>query len=129
VIIADTDFLIDALRGREPARSLIEERAFQGVLATTAVSAFELLSGSATSSQQEKVGRLLAAMAVLPFEERAAQLAAETRRALEAAGTPIGMADYQIAGICLARGASLLSRNRRHFERVPGLDLLPLPEA
>jgi len=38
-------------------------------------------------------------------------------------GTPIGMADYLIAGICLARGARLLVRNRSHFERVPGLEL------
>jgi predicted nucleic acid-binding protein len=31
------------------------------------------------------------------------------------------MADYLIAGVCLARSAGLLSRYRAHFERIPGL--------
>ena len=31
------------------------------------------------------------------------------------------MADYLIAGICRSRSAELLTRNRRHFERVPEL--------
>jgi predicted nucleic acid-binding protein len=47
------------------------------------------------------------------------------RRALAAQGLPIGMADYMIAGICVARSAALLTRNRAHFERVPGLALVP----
>ncbi len=33
------------------------------------------------------------------------------------------MADYLIAGICLSRNAMLLTRNRAHFERIPGLHL------
>jgi predicted nucleic acid-binding protein len=33
------------------------------------------------------------------------------------------MADDLIAGVCLARSASLLSRNQSHFGRVPGLRL------
>jgi predicted nucleic acid-binding protein len=33
------------------------------------------------------------------------------------------MADYTIAGTCLAHSAILLTRNREHFERVPGLTL------
>jgi predicted nucleic acid-binding protein len=33
------------------------------------------------------------------------------------------MADSLIAGIVLAQAATLLTRNRRHFERVAGLKL------
>jgi hypothetical protein len=40
-----------------------------------------------------------------------------------AVGTPIGMADYLIVGICLARSASLLTQTRAHFARVEGLVL------
>ena len=46
------------------------------------------------------------------------------RRALEKAGKGIGMADSLIAGITLAHGASLMTRNRRLFERVPDLKLV-----
>jgi predicted nucleic acid-binding protein len=38
-------------------------------------------------------------------------------------GIDIGMADSLIAGICLVRGATLLTRNRRHYDRIPGLML------
>jgi predicted nucleic acid-binding protein len=33
------------------------------------------------------------------------------------------MADYLIAGVCLAHSAILLTRNRKEFGRVPGLVL------
>ena len=42
---------------------------------------------------------------------------------MEASGEGIGMADYLIEGICLARDAVLLTRSRKHFEKVPGLAL------
>jgi len=45
------------------------------------------------------------------------------RLKLEKAGIGIGMADSLIAGIALAQGATLLTRNPRHFERVDGLKL------
>ncbi len=54
---------------------------------------------------------------------RVAVLRQLAREALEATGSPIGMADYQIAGVCLSRSALLLTRNRAHFERVSGLRL------
>jgi tRNA(fMet)-specific endonuclease VapC len=99
-----------------------------GSLATTAVSAFELLSGARTTDAARTVAELLAAIAILDFDEPAARSAAEARRKLEESGTPIGMADYLIAGICLSRGIPLATRNRVHFDRVEGLSVLnPTP--
>ena len=123
MIVADTDVLIDALRGRAPAAERIELELGIGGLATTAVSAFELRSGARSAEAAAAIETLLAAMTVLPFDERAAERAARTRRQLESAGSPIGMADYMIAGTCLAHAAILLTRNRKHFERVQGLAL------
>jgi len=87
------------------------------------VNAFELLSGAKTDRQRVKVETLLAAMSILPLNEGAARRAAAVRRELEARGQGIGMADYLIAGIYLERSSILLTRNRSHFERVPGLSL------
>ena len=123
MIVADTDVLIDALRGRAPAAERIELELETGGLATTAISAFELRSGAKSEDAAAAIEALLAAMMILPFDERAAERAARARRDLESSGTPIGMADYMIAGICLAHSAILLTRNRRHFERVVGLAL------
>lgn len=123
MIVADSDVLIDALRGREPARRRIELELSTGALATTSISAFELRSGALSSHALDKVETLLAPLTVFAFDHDAAERAAEIRRDLEQAGTPIGMADYLIAGVCLARSAVLLTRNRSHFERVGGLML------
>ncbi len=123
MIVADSDVLIDALRGREPATSRIALELRSGALATTAISVFELLSGARSERARMQIERLLAALSVLPFDAAAGEAAARARLELEAVGTPIGTADYLIAGICLSRSAVLLTRNRNHFERVGGLRL------
>lgn len=123
MIVADSDILIDALRGHSPAAERIGIELEAGALGTTAITAFELRSGSRSPRASAQVEALLAALVILPFDEEAADRAAHIRRDLESAGQPIGMADYLIAGICLARSAVLLTRNRAHFERVPGLVL------
>lgn len=121
--VADSDVLIDALRGREPAATRVVEEVQSGRLATTAVTAFELLSGAREERARSAVEALLATLTILPLDEAASRAAAEVQCRLEAEGVPIGMADYLIAGICLSRSAVLLTRNRRHFERVRGLFL------
>ena len=118
LILADSDVLIDALRGRERAMARIANELKKTSLGTTTVTVFELLSGANTPANRRTIQKLLAAMRIFAFDQPAA---AEARQRLEAQGTSIGMADYLIAGICLAHSATLLTRNRRHFEKVPGL--------
>lgn len=126
MILADSDVLIDALRGQPAAAERIDRGLQAGVLATTAITAFELRSGAGSEKAAAAVDTLLAALTILPFDEAAADRAADVRRTLEAEGTPIGMADYLIAGVCLARSTPLLTRNRGHFERIQGLELADL---
>ena len=123
MIVADTDVLIDALNGRGPSAERIKLELGAGALATTAITVFELRSGAKSTTASEQIETLLAGLTILPFDEKAADRAAAARRVLEVGGSPIGMADYLIAGVCLAHSAILLTRNRKHFERVPGLVL------
>jgi tRNA(fMet)-specific endonuclease VapC len=69
------------------------------------------------------VEALLAAVTVLPLDVSSARRAGDLRRKLEQAGITIGMADLLMAGIALEHGAILITRNRRHYQRVPGLRL------
>lgn len=123
MIVVDSDVLIDALRGRRDAARRLDLELDTGALATTSVSAFELRSGARSRATARKVDTLLAALTILPFDEEAAERAAEVRRTLESQGEGIGMADYLIAGVCRSRSGLLLTRNRDHFRRVPGLNL------
>lgn len=121
MIVADTDVLIDALRGHEPMASRVGDGLRAGTLATTVVTLFELMGAAKDDRRRQRVARLLRPLPVLALDRAASERAAEIRRELERAGAPIGMADCLIAGICAIAGATLLTRNRRHFERVPGL--------
>jgi tRNA(fMet)-specific endonuclease VapC len=123
MIVADSDVLIDYLHGKNPARDLITVELRTGQLATTAINAFELLSGARSPADQQKVQALLAALRILPVEALASAEAATIRRELEVQGNGIGMADYLVAGVCVCQNAVLLTRNREHFGRVPRLAL------
>ncbi len=123
LIVADTDVLIDFLRGKGAGADRVAFELARGDLATTAVTVFELLAGAHGKRSVQAVDALLAGLAILPLETEAARAAAEVRRDLESSGLGIGMGDSLIAGICLRNRKILLTRNRKHFERVKGLSL------
>lgn len=93
------------------------------------MTAFELWAGAKTPRQTSAVELLLGAMNIIPLEEDGARRASDVRKELLARGEDIGMADSLIAGICLNVGGTLLTRHRRHFERIPSLKLSLSPEA
>lgn len=126
MIVADSDVLIDALRGREPSAGRVTEGLEAGTLGTTAVTVFELLSSARGPKQRQAIEALLGALSILPFDRAAGETAASLRLELEASGRGIGMGDYLIAGICVSRSASLLTRNRKHFQRIGALTLADL---
>lgn len=125
MIVADSDVLIDFLTDRGPGAGRVAALLAVGSLATTAVARFELLCG-VRDERERRVRDLLAALPVLPLDGAAADAAARVRRGLRSRGEDVGMADSLIAGIALAAGAELLTRNQRHFSRVPSLRLAEL---
>lgn len=126
MIVADSDVLIDFLSGSGPSAARVNQELARGVLHTTVISRFELLTGARTPQQERRLLEFLSAMRVLPLDEAAADRAASIRRGLDRGGDAIPMADCLTAGIVLCHGGELLTRNRRHFERIPGLLLVPL---
>lgn len=129
-MIADTDFFIDVMRSRRQhhraAVHKMEELEAGGVkIGMTAVTRFELSSGIQQfvrpDEERSRVLRLVRAYPAYPVEGEDADRAGEIHGSLMAAGTPIGVADALIAATALSRGETLLTRNRKHFARVPGL--------
>lgn len=122
MIIADTDVLVDYLRGGGLADRVALELTTPS-FATTIITVFELLQGVKDAPAERAVRALLSAMTVLPLSVPAAERAAQLRRDLRKRREDIGVADSLVAGICLTNGGMLLTRNRAHFERVPELAL------
>ncbi len=125
MIIADSDVLIDYLRSRDPSTVQVRALIRSGEICTTSVTRYEIMSGIGNERQAESARNLFADIPTLILDGESADRAAQVRRGLESKGLAIGMADSLIAGIALTTDLALLSRNRRHFERVDGLILAP----
>lgn len=126
--LVDSGFLIDLMR-TEPAavaKELALEQAGERVL-VSAVVVYELERGLAAArapeAERARIGRVLYARTVVPLDEAAARRAGEVDGTLRARGQPIDPEDALIAGTALVRGETLVTRNIRHFARIPGLRL------
>jgi predicted nucleic acid-binding protein len=62
--------------------------------------------------------------AIAAYDIESARATASIQVAARVAGRPMSLADAQIAGICLAGGYDLATRNGRDFSAVPGLRVI-----
>lgn len=62
-------------------------------------------------------------LTVLEWNGNAAEHYADLRTHLDAQGTPIDAMDLLIAAHVRSFGAVLVTNNRRHFDKVPGLNV------
>jgi tRNA(fMet)-specific endonuclease VapC len=120
--ILDSDHCIALLRGHLDLRGRV---APTETLTVTAISVGELVHGVYKSTQIDenlaRLGVLLAAVRVLPYDQAAARYFGRTKAELERMGQKLSDIDLQIASIALAQGIPLITHNRRHFERIADL--------
>jgi tRNA(fMet)-specific endonuclease VapC len=84
---------------------------------------FGLHRSSNPTKHRTQLDWILRHFTIAPFDADAAQATGLLRHTLEAAGQPIGTYDLFIAGTALAHNLTLVTRNTREFERVPGLKI------
>ena len=122
----DTNICIYAIKHRPP-EVIAALRAHESAgLGLSSVTVAELYFGVAKSGSARNLSALeqfLAPLELADFDRSAAAACGPLRAAMEAAGTPIGPLDTQIAAHALALGVTLVSNNTREFARVPGLRL------
>jgi len=129
-IIVDTDVLIDLLREKDDAVKNIRELEKNEELATTDINVFELYFGAYNSNKKDKnissTRGLLKNLTLLHTTEEAMETGGRIYSDMKAKGKSIDIRDVLIAAITLQNGASLLTRNREHFERIKELVLVSL---
>ena len=124
MVCLDTDFLIAYMKGDTAAVKKLREVHEGGMASanTTVINAFELYKGAFGSTKQNevsKVGRLLDIFNILHLDHDVSKMAGEIYSKLRT--NPIEEADVLIASIALANNQTLITRNIRHFKRVPDL--------
>lgn len=133
MIHLDTTFLVDAIRESRhgatgPARTWLASNPREELAVSVPVLC-ELLVGAELHAEPEAEGRRVRqvchGLPVVSLDERVPAIYARAAAALMRAGERLAMMDLLIASVALSKGAAVLTRNVRHFERIPGLTVLP----
>lgn len=122
--LLDTDVCIAFLNGKDRK---LERRMLEAAdeLILCSVVKAELWLGAEASARpaenHDRLGTFFGTFDSLPFDDAAARHYARVRAALRREGKPIGPNDLLIASIALANDMTLITRNRREYDRVAGL--------
>ena len=122
--LLDTDTLIYVFKRAGNCLAQLN-RQIDSDIAISTINLFELEYGMGKSTNRIKMDsyvlNLCKRYAVLDFDRTACLQAGVVRAVLHTQGTPIGPYDVQMAGIALSKNLTIVTRNTREFERVPGL--------
>lgn len=122
--LVDSDWLADYLKGRAPARMLLASL-FPDGLAISIITYAEIYQGIYYGTErrrhEEGFRALLRTVPVLSLSRPIARRYATLRGQLQQEGQLIDQPDLFIAATALEHGLILVTRNRRDFERIPGV--------
>lgn len=126
MVCLDTSFLVALIRRDGVAEKRLEEYiASEARLTTTPITVCELFKGAYRSDKREKqvkiIKDMLRYLEVLEFSIDACQRYGKMVNELRNIGIPIGDLDAIIASIALTHNEAVVTKDIKHFERVPDL--------
>ena len=125
----DTDIITNIFK-KQPSKNLLKKLAStskkQQFISTITISEIVYGAWKCSNPQHhltnlEKI--LLPSVNILGFDTKSAYVCGRLRAGLEKEGTPLALADLEIAAITIANELTLVSGNTRHFARIEGLKL------
>ena len=123
-LLVDTDWIIDHLNGVEAVTRRLQTFRAQG-LALSIISVAELWEGVHFSKDPARseamLNQFLSGVVILGIDEEICRRFGHLRGSLRSAGKLVGDFDLLIAASALCHDLTLLTNNRRHFERIEGL--------
>ncbi len=140
--VLDTTVFIElerTMRGLPAARAMtevaqrLEAQLGEGEeVGIAAITASELLHGVHRATEEHRgrreafVEALLAAFPALAFDLLVARVHARLWAGLASSGAEVGAHDRLVAATAMSAGWRIGTANIRHFNRIPGLDILPI---
>jgi tRNA(fMet)-specific endonuclease VapC len=124
IVCLDTSVLIEYYRKKDKAKSLfLKLTKDYSLFAVSTITEYEIYSGS--NPEQDKFwDDFFKLVLVLPFDSETNKIAVKIARELKAKNKSIEIPDLFIASTALKNNLKLATLNKKHFERVTGLDLL-----
>ncbi len=125
--LVDTDWVIDCLNGIERVALRFDEFRPRGI-GLSIVSLAELYEGvfgaADPQAREQELQAFLADVEIVDLDPEVCRVFAEERRRLRAVRSLIGDFDLLMGATALRHNLTLLTNNRRHFERVQDLTIL-----
>ena len=126
--LVDTDWIIDSLHGQTEATETLIQLASHGLFVSL-ISYGELYEGAYyavdASAALRGLTEFLRGKRLVPLSRSIMERFGVVRRGLRRHGLAIGDTDLMIAATALQHDLTLLTRNYRHFARIPALELYP----
>lgn len=126
--LVDADLLIDTAIGRLAAVQTLDRLSTEG-LAVSIIAVAEIYEGAfGTPDPEATLGdfrEFLGTYAILPLTDPIIERFARLRAYLRRHGQLIPDMDLLIAATAVEENLTLVTRNVRHFERIPDLTLYP----
>lgn len=125
-VLLDTDVIVDFLREGSDHLNIIEsvsKKKVEGYI--SAITDFELhngaLLGKDPKRKLEELEEILGIVEIVNLEHAEACAASKIYSNLVRQGLPLEIRDVLIAGCAVSRNLALLTKNRKHFERIEEL--------
>ena len=124
IALADTSVLIDYFRKTDKSNSFWVTLYDSGYdFYISAITEYEIYTG-ATQGQMSFWENVLEEIKVLPFDQAVVRVALEINNNLKRKRKQINLADLFIAATAIANGLPFATLNKKHFERIDGLDII-----
>lgn len=126
--LVDTDWAIEYMRSRQPIVERFDDLLPQGI-GLSVVSLAELYDGVLGDANRQQSERDLRSFLddieeIAPLDDTICRIFAMERRRLRADGNRLEDLDLLIGATAVRRNLTLLTNNRRHFERMQGLSII-----
>lgn len=128
-VLIDTTVLVNAERRRQSLDQAVgdEDRAISVITASELLhGVHRAQTGAVRARRSAFVEHVISAIEPLPITTAIARAHAEIWAELENDGNLIGAHDLWIAATALSHGMDVVTANARDFERVPGLNVVPV---
>ena len=123
-MVVDSNIFIEHLRAKNKLTTKLNELSNEtDRLFISAVSVFELYMGATTAEKEIRVQLLIEDITILPFTYPASLKAAEIFHQLKSKNQLIEFRDIFIAATCIINNLPISTLNKKHFERVEGLEI------
>ena len=128
MVVLDTDLLIALLRGKDTAIDKIRKIEEDDLeIYITSITSYELFKGVYLSSNPSKnlmqVNNLLNHIKILDFDLESSKFSAKIYSYLKKKGLLTNIMDQMIASIVISRNETLVSKNLKHYEKIPQLKM------